>query len=219
MKVQGDYYRDGYAHLQGFLQPRIAAELLSMTRKDLDHAGAPKDLFRSFPTLARPALEIYGPQYKPMLSFLWGMTPMMSALTQRELLPTFCYFRIYRQGDVCRVHSDRPACEHSLSMTLAYSDGIPWALEFAAERTYAQGPIESSFANGGPDGAVEMQPGDAVLYQGVNYRHGRTTPNPNRWSAHIFMHWVDGEGQYKHQGFDSEPASPMPDFADFAPPA
>ena len=212
MKVHGDYYRDGYAHLEGLLAPRIATELLAITRKDIDHIGAPKDLVRKLPTLAQPALEIYGPQYKPMLSFLWGMTPMMSALTQRELLPTFCYFRVYRKGDICRVHSDRPACEHSLSMTLAYSDGVPWALEFASERVNAQGPIEPSFARGAPDAGVMMAPGDAVLYQGFNYRHGRTTPNPNRWSAHIFMHWVDGEGQFKHQAFDSEPAATRPDF-------
>src|SRR5262245_23951918 len=115
MKVAGDYYRDGYAHLQGLLPTRIADELLAMTRKDIEHAAAPKDMIRALPTLARPALEIYGPAYKPMLTFLWAMTPMMSALTRKELLPTFCYFRVYRQGDVCRVHSDRPACEHSLS--------------------------------------------------------------------------------------------------------
>ena len=216
MKVLGDYYRDGYAHLQGILPKRIAAELLTMTRRDLDHAGAPKDLVRSLPTLARPALEIYGPQYKPMLSFLWGMTPIMSALTRRELLPTFCYFRVYRQGDICRVHSDRPACEHSLSVTLAYSDDIPWALEFASERTYGQGSIDDAFGKGKPDGAVAMQAGDAVLYQGFHYRHGRTTPNPNRWSAHIFMHWIDSEGEFRNQAFDSEPEVALPDFSDFA---
>ena len=39
-----------------------------------------------------------------------------------------------------------------------------------------------------------MEVGDAVLYQGVNYAHGRITPNPNAWSAHLFLHFVDRNG-------------------------
>jgi hypothetical protein len=47
-----------------------------------------------------------------------------------------------------------------------------------------------------------MEVGDAVLYQGVHHRHGRMTPNPNGWSAHLFMHWVDQDGPYRDQAFD-----------------
>jgi hypothetical protein len=25
----------------------------------------------------------------------------------------------------------------------------------------------------------------------MHRRHGRTTPNPNGWSAHLFLHWVE----------------------------
>jgi hypothetical protein len=51
--------------------------------------------------------------------------------------------------------------------------------------------------------ALPMAVGDAVLYQGVNYRHGRTTPNPNRWSAHLFLHWVDADGPFRSEAFDA----------------
>jgi hypothetical protein len=36
-----------------------------------------------------------------------------------------------------------------------------------------------------------MNVGDAVLYRGVNHRHGRLRPNPNAWSANLFLHWID----------------------------
>jgi len=49
---------------------------------------------------------------------------------------------------------------------------------------------------------VSMKPGDAVLYEGVHHRHGRTDPNPNRWSAHLFLHWVDRDGPYRDHAFD-----------------
>jgi hypothetical protein len=53
--------------------------------------------------------------------------------------------------------------------------------------------------------SVSMNPGDAVLYQGVHRHHGRTTPNPNRWSAHLFLHWVARNGPYAAQAFDGKP--------------
>lgn len=49
---------------------------------------------------------------------------------------------------------------------------------------------------------MRLAPGDAILYQGVAYRHGRTTPNPNAWSAHLFLHWVDLDSPYKDWAFD-----------------
>jgi hypothetical protein len=47
-----------------------------------------------------------------------------------------------------------------------------------------------------------MQPGDAVIYDGVNRLHGRHDPNPNEWSAHLFYDFVDRHGPYADQAFD-----------------
>jgi hypothetical protein len=47
-----------------------------------------------------------------------------------------------------------------------------------------------------------MQVGDAVLYQGVRHRHARVTPNPNGWSIHLFLHWVDRDGPFREHAFD-----------------
>ena len=40
------------------------------------------------------------------------------------------------------------------------------------------------------------------MYQGVHHRHGRLDPNPNAWSAHLFLHWVDPAGPYRDEAFD-----------------
>ena len=50
--------------------------------------------------------------------------------------------------------------------------------------------------------ALPMRAGDAVMYRGVNHRHGRIEPNPNLWSAHLFMHWVDVDGPHADHAFD-----------------
>ena len=50
---------------------------------------------------------------------------------------------------------------------------------------------------------IEMKPGDAVLYRGVERRHGRVTPNPNRSSAHLFLHFVERGGKHEAHAFDA----------------
>ncbi|HYC95923.1 MAG TPA: hypothetical protein VEB39_09535 [Sphingomicrobium sp.] len=158
------------------------------------------------PLLRSGAPELYGHHYPLFASFLWGMTPAVERLTGEALLPTYAYFRLYRQGDICRVHGDRHACEHSLSLTLAYSDDMPWPLQVSARRVeqpYAR--ADEAFAVDEAAGSVAMSAGDAVLYQGVHHHHGRTTPNPNQWSAHLFLHWVGRNGPYAGQAFDGQP--------------
>jgi hypothetical protein len=82
--------------------------------------------------------------------------------------------------------------------------------EFAIGRTHYEFPIATNMipADDFGDEAFSMlalEPGDAVIYKGVNYRHGRVKPNPNRWSAHLFLHWVDTEGPNKEWAFDRRP--------------
>jgi hypothetical protein len=130
MHVTGDYEKNGYALLQGLIAPETAAAFVAMLKKDLGPDALPLSGVRDFPNLLRrPAFEIYGHFYPPMTTFLWGLTPIVSQVVGRDLLPTYDYLRIYREGDICRVHHDRPSCEHSLSLTLDYSDGVPWNLD------------------------------------------------------------------------------------------
>jgi hypothetical protein len=202
MEVLGRYDEDGYALLKALIEPEVARAFLQQVARDIgrtilplsgeaNHAGV----------LTRPALQIFGPDYPPMLSFLWGLTPLMSRLVGRELLPTFDFFRVYRAGDVCRVHSDGEACEHSLSLTLGYSEGKAWDLEIGTRPLPGRQKRLSEDFESEPHVSVATAPGDAVMYRGVHLRHGRTTPNPNRWSAHLFLHWVERDGPYRDEAY------------------
>ncbi|HBK91739.1 MAG TPA: hypothetical protein DDZ68_08720 [Parvularcula sp.] len=57
-----------------------------------------------------------------------------------------------------------------------------------------------------------LAPGDGLFYRGVNLRHGRMQPNPNRWSAHLFLFWVDAEGEFKDLAFDRMTFNESVDF-------
>lgn len=202
MKVLGSYQEDGYALLQGLLPSDVVMAFLQLLKQDVGDGAIPLSRVGSqVNLLTRPAFDVYGYNYKPMIGFLWGLTPIVSQIVGRELLPTYNYLRMYRAGDVCHVHSDRYSCEHSLSLTLGYSDGKAWDLELERERTQPSARVEPGFGEAAYRG-MTMMPGDAVLYQGIYHRHGRTTPNPNRWSAHLFLHWVDRDGPHRDQAFD-----------------
>ncbi|MFG6283600.1 hypothetical protein [Sphingomonas sp. S6] len=197
------YQSDGYVALPALFPPEVLLAFYRMMQGDLQAAGRPLQSFSARgPLLRQPAIEVYAFQYTPMLTFLWGLTPRVAEVVGRPLLPTYAYFRAYQQGDVCRIHSDRQACEHSLSLTIAYGDDRPWALSVATERTEVPQPIVADNFGDQSYGSVAMQPGDGVLYQGTHHRHGRLDPNPNSWSAHLFLHWVERDGRYRDQAFD-----------------
>jgi hypothetical protein len=90
-----------------------------------------------------------------------------------------------------------------VSLTLDYSDGEVWELQVARDRTPRGQPLTEDFG-GDAYSSVGMGVGDAVLYQGTHHRHGRITPNPNAWSAHLFLHFVERGGPYEEYAFDKK---------------
>ena len=201
MRVTGDYRKDGYASVERLIPPEVANALVRQLEADLVAAGKSFNSFsRQEALMRRPTVEISGHFYRPLISFLWGLTPIVSELTGADLLPSYDYFRIYQKDDICRVHSDRPSCEHSVSLTLAYSDGKPWALQIGSREVTGPDYLRDDFGDE-KYSSIAMQPGDAVLYRGTQLRHGRIEPNPNSWSAHLFMHWVDRGGPHAAHAF------------------
>ncbi len=216
MQIIGNYEENGYALLRGLLPADVMRAFMDTLKRDIGDQPIALSQVANYPNLlVRPAFEIYGHHYPPMQFFLWGLTPMIRQVTGRDLVPTYDYLRIYREGDLCHVHADRHACEHSLSLTLDYSDGAPWPLEIGKTRFPAPSArVDPDF--GDDDYAsLAMEVGDAVLYKGVNHRHGRITANPNGWSAHLFLHWVDRNGPYADKAFDGRGAIAPVNF-DFA---
>jgi len=211
MNVTERYDKDGYAAVPRLITPSVANAFLRQLITDMEARGTPLTAQKNGSALLRrDAIEVYGFHYPPMLGLLWGLTPFVATAIGRDLLPAYSYFRIYQEGDICRVHSDRPSCEHSLSLTLDYSDGVAWDLEIGTDHIAVPKPVvEDDFGSAG-FASVSMEPGDGVLYQGVHRRHGRITPNPNAWSAHLFLHWVERGGPNAAFAFDGNHAATRP---------
>jgi hypothetical protein len=129
-----------------------------------------------------------------MESLMEGLLPRFETVTGVKLYPTYSYFRVYKRGDVLNRHTDRQACEISVTLSLGYSgiaDGNA-AVKNAWPIWIEQAGIAQSFA---------LEPGDALVYKGVETPHWRDRFLGER-AAQVFMHYVDQDGPFKDWKLD-----------------
>ena len=213
---QSAYEADGFALLREVAPAGVAKALLGVIHRDM--TSRPETLSRMLacPTVnEKPAYEFYSYKHPTVMGFHWALTARVREAVGRRLTPTYAYFRVYQKGDILKVHSDRPSCEHSLSLLLAYSDDQVWNFDIGSQHydyDAASALRATSDFGDEPFSSLALSPGDAVLYRGVNRRHGRTQPNPNQWSAHLFLHWVDTDGPFGEWAFDKRV---IPEAGDF----
>lgn len=201
------FQSDGYAVARALAPPSMARNLLSVIHGSMvrDPKGLKKFELTEPRVNEKAGYEFYGPRLPSVMTFHWGLTKLASEIAGQPLVPSFSFFRVYMTGDRLLVHSDRPSCEYALSLSLGYSDAIVWPLELGEKRydyaDLADRPKEETFG-GDAYRTLLLDPGDGLFYRGVNLRHGRMQPNPNRWSAHLFLFWVDADGAFKDLAFD-----------------
>lgn len=123
-------------------------------------------------------------------ALLARLTPLVSAATGLDLVPTYSFVRVYYEGQPLQRHSDRPACEHSVTLHISSSSDAPWPVCFRSLD--------------GEDLRVELAPGDAAIYRGCELDHWRD-PCPVRWYAQAFLHYVDRDGDNSAEVFDRRP--------------
>lgn len=101
------------------------------------------------------------------------------------LYPTYSFFRTYKRGSTLAMHTDRPACEVSISIALSQNN---WGFDLVDFH--------------GNHRTVYMNPGDAVMYQGMHVVHGRQQSLEDYTSSHIFLHYVRQNGPHREFKYD-----------------
>lgn len=145
---------------------------------------------------------IYGlPVFDELLEKL---LPEFERVTNKKLIPTYSYARMYKKGEELRPHTDRPSCEISATITLGTSCS-GWSIWFADPTNSSE---TGSFVGASPDlffvdniKELKMQVGDAVIYRGIDKVHWRNTFDEG-WQAQVFLHYVDAEGEYSSLKYD-----------------
>ena len=116
-------------------------------------------------------------------ALLLDFLPSAEAISRLKLFPTYSYFRVYKRGDFLVKHTDRPSCEISISFYVAHH---AW-------------PLLLEMPNG--ISSIELKPGDALFYRGIDISHWREPMNGER-AAHVFLHYVDQSGPYAEWKYD-----------------
>ena len=123
----------------------------------------------------------------------WYNDPLMTAILDKKvsrvekecglkLYPTYSYWRYYVFGGTLKKHTDRPACEVSVTACIKKYDNWPIIVE------------KTSF---------ELEEGDAVLYAGCDQEHGRPGIYKGEGMAQHFLHYVNQNGPYTEHAYDN----------------
>lgn len=116
-----------------------------------------------------------------MTSFLGTKLTKVESESNLKLFETYAYWRYYVFGATLKKHSDRPACEISVTACIKKYDNWPIIIE------------GTSF---------ELEEGDAVLYAGCDQEHWRPGVYKGNGMAQVFFHYVNKEGPYKNHAWD-----------------
>jgi len=114
---------------------------------------------------------------------LW---PAIEQVIGEELIPTYAYARLYSNGDVLEKHTDRPACEVSVTIQLGRSHHYAWPIHMGEQR-------------------FDMGEGDAVIYSGCDVEHWRNECDgpDGYYSGQVFLHFVRKNGLHAAEAGDS----------------
>lgn len=132
-----------------------------------------------FPAYGTPATE----------SIMAAIQPFIEEITGKTLFPTYSYGRIYWNGSEMRKHIDRPSCEYSVTLCISI-DNEPWPIW-----------IDNT--------EVLLQPGDMMVYKGMESEHWRE-PYKGNEQIQLFFHYVDANGPYADCKFDYRPMLGLP---------
>ena len=142
-----------------------------------------------FPTYGETILLMYQKKIEDLFGF--------------RLVPTYSYGRTYERHARLLSHTDRPSCEISATFPIAYDtdDNSTWKIWVRNDMNYCGMANKESWdlTMGSPFDerdnciAVELEPGDAMFYQGSNVIHWRERL-AGESARQIFIHYVHKDG-------------------------
>jgi len=182
MYATSQFTFEKYTNLKGLLDSSHCGRLTAYLKQLVVENATIKD------TQCPLSEAIYGAHLFEKL--LVELKSKFESVTGKTLLPTYSYARLYKKGERLAPHIDREACEISATITLGF-EGEPWA-------------IYMSDAEGENTNKVDMDVGDAVLYQGMVKHHWREEFK-GEWQAQVFLHYVDANGPHKDWVYDKRP--------------
>jgi len=130
----------------------------------------------------------------PSHVLLGHFNDMVTRVAGRLTKPTYTYFGGYKGTSVLHPHTDRLACEFTLTFQIYLSPERPlWPFRID-NRPIAVSPDQRGGSKFRPEPdhevVIDLEPGDGGLIRGRKVNHFRDALLPNQTSYNIFFHFV-----------------------------
>jgi hypothetical protein len=109
-------------------------------------------------------------------AIMCAITQKISEMAGVPVLPTFSYPVIYFPGAELPRHTDRDACEITGTLTIINEPNTTWPIY-----------IEDAL---GVQHHIDLNAGDLVIYDGVNFAHWRKPQPQDHFNVSVFYGWV-----------------------------
>ena len=110
------------------------------------------------------------------------LRPEISRLVGLELAPTYSYTRRYAKGELLPRHTDRSACEISITTSIQIPKGAGPSVVFLKPPRRAETK-------------VEMREGDGCIYAGTEVEHWRDRFRIDGY-VQLFLHYISKNGPH-----------------------
>jgi len=117
-------------------------------------------------------------------SLMVSKKKLMEKETGLELLPTYSFWRMYTYLADLKKHTDRPACEISVTVKIN-SCGEKWPIYLGGAEVF-------------------LENGDGVVYKGCDIKHWRNEFEGD-WHAQTFLHYINKNGPHVEWFLDKRP--------------
>lgn len=169
-KLKTRFDEDGSEVVRGFIKPEIR-ERFCREAKNRENYTAVNEEFTGNSKA----------QYGTFDELHDIVKPLVEEKTSLELLKTYNFFRIYMNGSYLPRHTDREACEISVTVNLGGDD---WNIGIKDYK--------------GNDHEELLKPGDALIYRGHDLQHWRPGTFEGEELVQAFFHFVDKNGCRTH---------------------
>lgn len=145
-----------------------------------------------------------------MESILLHLQPLIEQEINQALLPSYSYYRVYKEGDCLAPHVDRNACEVSATLAFGWPDADPWSFKLSNDKNYTVDHPEALIPSA--DDAtiiINLNPGDMLIYAGPKVKHWRDRLTSHAY-VQAFFHYVYKEGPNQKNQYDGRDAIGVP---------
>ena len=148
------------------------------------------------------------PQYRKIHS---EIRLILEQVIGRKLYNTYYYDRFYFPGQELKKHTDRPACEISVTIHVSTNIKESWPIWIKTPDTFEDKTMKTLITSG-ENRSVHLEAGDGMIYKGCERPHWRD-PMPGLLESKInkdeslyyhqlFFHYVLQDGIRAHHAWD-----------------